>query len=321
MSEKLVSVIIPSFKMGQFIGEALESVGAQTYPHWEVIVVDDAGPDDGTREAVEAFAAKHPDHPVQYIRHEMNQGVSVARRTAFEASRGEYIAFLDADDAFLPEKLAKHAAVLQAEPDCVLVHGPVSLQGNIPPGAADPDRWFRDNYVEGSYDARNRHDYLKSNHICNSTVVCRAGSIARGDFPADMVYQYEDWLLWLLLSLRGKFYFCDLRLTRYRCHEGAFSSAIYRSESAKALAEVELLLAFAPAGQSAELGALIGRRLIDCFSLLAGKLAAASDVQEERKRMVGALLLRAAVGQKLSNWRAALGRLKRQAFERRATAA
>jgi len=47
--EPLVSVIIPSFKMGQFIGEALESVGAQTYPHWEVIVVDDAGDGGGIR--------------------------------------------------------------------------------------------------------------------------------------------------------------------------------------------------------------------------------------------------------------------------------
>jgi glycosyltransferase involved in cell wall biosynthesis len=79
----LVSVIIPAYKMGQFIGEALDSVGAQTYPYWEVIVVDDAGPEDGTRAAVKAFAAKHPEHRIDYIRHETNQGVSAVRNTAF----------------------------------------------------------------------------------------------------------------------------------------------------------------------------------------------------------------------------------------------
>ena len=93
-SKALVSVIMPAYKMGQFIGEALDSVGARTYPHWEVIVLDDAGPEDGMRAAVEAFAAKHADRRVEYIRHETNQDVSAARNTAMSAAEGSVLAFL-----------------------------------------------------------------------------------------------------------------------------------------------------------------------------------------------------------------------------------
>lgn len=65
----LVSVIMPCYKMGRFIGEALESVGKQTYTNWEVIAVDDCGPEDGTHKIVKDFASKHLDHRIEYIRH------------------------------------------------------------------------------------------------------------------------------------------------------------------------------------------------------------------------------------------------------------
>ena len=304
-------MIIPSFKMGAFIGEALESVGAQMYPHWEVIVVDDAGPEDGTRTVVEAFAAKHPEHRVDYIRHDTNQGVSVARRTAFEAARGEYIAFLDADDAFLPDKLSRFTAVLQERRECALVHGPVTLQGNPPPGAADPERWFRHGHSEGPYDAQKRGDYLRSNHICNSTVVCRAKLLNIRDFPDDMAFQYEDWLLWLLLSVRGHFYFHDVVSTRYRCHEGSFTSVIYRSKAARMLAHIELLLAFAPVADAAGLGPVVGRNLLASFATMVGKLDQFDRAQAARK-FVNKIMMRAAVADKISLWRGALGRAKRR---------
>ena len=71
----LVSIIIPSYKMGRYIGEALESVGKQTYENWEVIAVDDCGPEDGTKEIIESFAACHPQHRIEFIRHQKNGGV------------------------------------------------------------------------------------------------------------------------------------------------------------------------------------------------------------------------------------------------------
>jgi glycosyltransferase involved in cell wall biosynthesis len=245
MSDALVSVIIPSFKMGHFVGEALESVGVQTYPHWEVIVVDDAGPEDGTRAAVEAFAAKHPDHRIEYIRHETNQGVSVARRTAFEAARGEYIAFLDADDAFLPEKFAKYINVLEANSDCVLAHGRVSMicAKSLPIETEnDFDQWDC-NHV---YDLWKSRNVLYNNRICNSSVVCRRGLVYAAYFPDNLKCQFEDWLLWLLLAEKGKFIYLSERLTLYRAHAESFTSKALASSKYFHAARVEMLLALLP---------------------------------------------------------------------------
>lgn len=238
----LVSVIIPSFKMGQFIGEALDSVGAQTYPHWEVIVVDDAGPEDGTRAAVEAFAAKYTGHRVEYIQHDTNQGVSVARRTAFEVARGEYIAFLDADDVFIPEKLAKQAAILEQESDVVLVHGPV-MEGGEWGASSVGSEIFDLGSVDLSYNLWDSAECLVGNRICNSTVVCRRTCIRSSDFPLGMVFQYEDWMLWLLMGSRGRFKYAQTRTARYRYHFESYSAGSQRREGQHEMAQVEMLLA------------------------------------------------------------------------------
>jgi len=97
-NQPLVSVIMPCYKMGRFIGDALESVGKQTFQNWEVIAVDDCGPEDGTREVVEGFAKKFSNNRILCQRHEKNAGVSAARNTAIGLAEGEYLAFLDPDD-------------------------------------------------------------------------------------------------------------------------------------------------------------------------------------------------------------------------------
>ncbi|MBK7101157.1 MAG: glycosyltransferase family 2 protein [Flavobacteriales bacterium] len=78
---------MPAYQVGAFIGEALHSIAVQTHTTWEVIVVDDHAPDDGTRAIVEAFARERTQQ-VRYLRHERNQGVSAARNTAMELHVG-----------------------------------------------------------------------------------------------------------------------------------------------------------------------------------------------------------------------------------------
>jgi glycosyltransferase involved in cell wall biosynthesis len=116
-NEPLVSIIIPCYKMGKYIGEALDSVGKQAYENWEVIVVDDCGPEDGTTEIVEAFATSHLEHQIELIRHEGNRGVSAARNTAIHKARGQLLAFLDPDDKWGPKYLMSHVRKLESDPD------------------------------------------------------------------------------------------------------------------------------------------------------------------------------------------------------------
>jgi glycosyltransferase involved in cell wall biosynthesis len=110
MIEKLISVIIPAFNAERYIGQALESVASQTYQNWEILVTNDGGTDDTLR--IVAEFAQRISQPVRVLEHEQNSGLSAARNTAMRAARGEYIAFLDADDFWLPDHLESVCALL-----------------------------------------------------------------------------------------------------------------------------------------------------------------------------------------------------------------
>ena len=107
-----VSVIIPAYRGAKYLGKAIQSVLDQTYTNFELIIVNDASPDN-TTEVVESFN----DPRIKYLVHEKNMGVSQARDTAILASTGDIIAFLDQDDFIHPEKLQLHVSLFEKRPD------------------------------------------------------------------------------------------------------------------------------------------------------------------------------------------------------------
>jgi hypothetical protein len=112
MSSPLVSVVIPSYNQAEFLADAVQSVLNQTYQNFEIIVVNDASPDD-TGQVMKQFN----DARIQYIVHERNLRLAATRNTGMRASRGDIIALLDADDLFHPEKLQSHVDFLQKHPE------------------------------------------------------------------------------------------------------------------------------------------------------------------------------------------------------------
>jgi len=100
-----ISVIIPSYNRANTIGRAIQSALSQSYQDFEIIVIDD-GSTDHTEEVIRSFQ----DSRIRYIRHNRNRGGSAARNTGIHAARGEYIAFLDSDDEWLPQKLELYFA-------------------------------------------------------------------------------------------------------------------------------------------------------------------------------------------------------------------
>jgi glycosyltransferase involved in cell wall biosynthesis len=108
--QPLVSVIIPTHNRASLVREAVASVLDQTYPHLEILVVDD-GSTDGTPEALGLFGDR-----LQVLRHSCRRGVAAARNLGIEAARGDWLAFLDSDDLWLPAKLARQLAYLAAQP-------------------------------------------------------------------------------------------------------------------------------------------------------------------------------------------------------------
>ena len=104
MSEKLVSIITPTYNCAKFIARTIDSVQAQTYKNWEMIIVDDRSTDN-TKEIVEEYMKN--DSRIKYHLLEENSGAAVARTTAMQLANGSYMAFLDSDDIWMSEKLER----------------------------------------------------------------------------------------------------------------------------------------------------------------------------------------------------------------------
>lgn len=122
-SKPLVSSIIIFFNGEQFFEEAIESVFAQTYDHWELLLADDGSTDSSTAIA-KRYAQQYPEK-VRYLEHEghQNRGMSATRNLGIRHAEGEYIAFLDADDVWLPHKLEQQVEIMQSQPEAGMVYG------------------------------------------------------------------------------------------------------------------------------------------------------------------------------------------------------
>ena len=206
--------------MGQFIGDALRSVGEQTHGNWELIVVDDFGPNDGTAEAVQRFASEQSARRVSFIRHPENRGVSAARNTAIEQAHGEFVAFLDPDDYWLPGHLLKSLAVFQHHPPTGVVTSMVKViaDGGAKEYLYGPTTSDR-NWFPGSLATRN--------FIQPSATVMRRQLLTtvNGFDTKPRIQHVEDWDLWIKLAeLNVSFFFRNEADSVYRKHSAAATS-------------------------------------------------------------------------------------------------
>lgn len=227
-----VSVIMPAFRMGAYIGDALRSVAAQKHTAWEVIVVDDHAPDDGTKGIVEAFAAEHPDHRIVLLRHERNQGVSAARNTGLHAAAGEFVAFLDPDDTWLPHHLSNAVPLFGGAKPVDVVCAPVESY------RSDPGRtWTHKAYFEPWKTEHFPFSLAIYNFIQPSAVVARKSSVLEvGGFDTEPALQHiEDYDLWIRSVEAGsRFALLPVISARYRKHA---TGATQQEEKFKVLHE------------------------------------------------------------------------------------
>lgn len=114
--DKLVSIIVPVYNAGNYIEETIAMVKAQTYEDWELILVDDCSEDESKKRIEACMSSEEGNGETERIRlitKEKNEGAAQARNTGIEAARGRYIAFLDADDLWMPDKLEKELAFMK----------------------------------------------------------------------------------------------------------------------------------------------------------------------------------------------------------------
>lgn len=110
MIRALISIIIPTYNREGILGEAIRSILGQSYPNFELIIIDDCSTD-STKELVRSI----DDERIRYIRHEENMGPSHARNTGIQVAKGDYIAFQDSDDIWVPDKLMKQLELMESD--------------------------------------------------------------------------------------------------------------------------------------------------------------------------------------------------------------
>jgi glycosyltransferase involved in cell wall biosynthesis len=191
--QPVVSVVIPAHNAAATIGRAIASVLDQDYPAIEVVVVDDCSADGTAEEAKRAGGDR-----VRVVTPEVNLGAAGARNLGVRSAQGRYVAFLDADDAWRPRKLARQVALAEADAAVTLVH----CNGeHVDPSGAVRDRVFDDEPAQGAEAWR---AMLRSAAVHTSCVLARRDLVLElGGFDTGLVVA-EDQDLWIRLALRGR---------------------------------------------------------------------------------------------------------------------
>ncbi|RLA62772.1 MAG: glycosyltransferase family 2 protein [Epsilonproteobacteria bacterium] len=212
----MISIIIPTYNRSAYLFRAIESVQYQTYKDWELIIVDDGSTDNTQKEIT--YLLKE-EKKIKYIK-TPNRGVSAARNLGIHLSSGDYLAFLDSDDEWLPEKLELQMEFVNTNPEIELVHG--------------DEIWIRNGK---RVNQKNIHKKFGGNIFSQSLDLCaispstaflkrslfkRVGFF-REDFPV-----CEDYDLWLRVTSRNEVGFIARPLiVKYGGHEGQLSNKYF----------------------------------------------------------------------------------------------
>jgi len=222
-----VSIVIPTYNRADFLPKAMQSVLNQTYRDWEMIIVDD-GSTDNTEEVVKGYK----ESGIRYIAHKSNLGISAARNTGIKNSKGKYIALLDSDDEWFPEKLSCQMKIFQ-EKD--LKYGVVCTSGYM----------IKDDKVISVKAIPNDLDdfykiFLFKNVIWSSSVLIRKECFEKLGLFDEHLKSCEDWEMWIRISKYYKFIFLKTPFITYLIHPGQISENL----SAKIEARKRILLKY-----------------------------------------------------------------------------
>jgi glycosyltransferase involved in cell wall biosynthesis len=236
----LVTVVICFYNEENYLDDSVNSILAQTYSHWELILVDD-GSTDRSAEIASRHVASHPDK-IRYVAHpgQANLGISHARRLGFSLAKGPYLTFLDGDDVWLPNKLAKHAGILDKHKEAVAVVSPLTYwypdhryiekmhyeKGLLPPGRL----------VTGLLEA--------DDNIPSPASLLRRDAIGDSWLMDDAFPNiYEDGVIFSKLSLRHWTFYDAESHHLYRMHEKSTTNRMTRLERKEAELSFTLWLA------------------------------------------------------------------------------
>jgi glycosyltransferase involved in cell wall biosynthesis len=243
VSEPLVSVITIFLDEERFIQEAIESVVAQRYDNWELLLVDDGSTDRSTQIALR-YAERYPEK-VRYLEHpgHENRGMSASRNLGIANAKGEYIAFLDADDVWLPHKLEQQVAILDSHPEVGMVYGKSQYWHSWTGNPEDDERDFvpelgvqPESLYEPPTLLTRLHPLGDATSPPPSDIFLRHETVKRiGGFEETFdafegKYQlYEDQAFLTKVYLKEVLFVANVRWDKYRLHPDSCSAAVERA--------------------------------------------------------------------------------------------
>jgi glycosyltransferase involved in cell wall biosynthesis len=210
----LVSVIIPAYDVAEYIGEALDSVLAQTFTDYEIIVVNDGSPDtDVLERALVPYMSR-----IVYLK-QPNSGVSAARNAGIKAARGPLIAFLDGDDVWLPNYLIVQVKRIQADPTIDVLYPNVMMFG----GSSEEGEEFM-TLCPSNGEVTFERLLLQECNVSNCSIA-RRDTIVRAGLFDESLRSVEDFDLWLrVIKAGGRIAYHRDVLARYRRRSGSLTA-------------------------------------------------------------------------------------------------
>ena len=211
----LVSVVMPAYNCERFLAAAVQSVLAQTYPHWELIIVDD-GSSDRTLELARTYAHQHPAR-IRVVT-QPNAGAAAARNTAIGMAQGSLVAFIDGDDEWMPTKLARQVPIFRQRPDVAFVYTGYRLVNSTGQAIAEvlPDPRFEGDVCERLW--------TEDNAIVGGTLIISRRLLREVGGFNGALKGAENLDLRLRLAQRGPVAFVNELLYDYRRYEGSLST-------------------------------------------------------------------------------------------------
>jgi len=207
----LVSVIMPTYNRERFVGIAIRSVIEQSYPNWELIVVDD-GSTDGTSDLIAPLLA---DRRIRYLK-QQNSGQAVARNQGLRLARGEFVCFMDSDNRWLPPKLQRQVALFAGRADLDVLYGEIDIideEGRVQ--ASTPMR---------RHSGRITEHLLVDNCVTFNTAMVRRARLLECGGMDETIRRADDYDLWLRLSVRCTFEYVPEIWAQYRVMTDQISS-------------------------------------------------------------------------------------------------
>jgi glycosyltransferase involved in cell wall biosynthesis len=230
---ELVSVVVTFLNAEPFLEEAIESVCAQSHPAWELLLVDD-GSTDGSAEIAMRHAARDPGR-VRCLAHpgHQNRGVSASRNLGIAAARGALVAFLDADDVWLPERLSRSVELFRAHPEADMVYGTSEYWRSwAVPEAVHPDRvqphGFRADRLVRAPELLLRFLTHGATLPCPASMTVRRQAALECGFVEAFRGMHEDQAFLARFCLRRDVFVSEECWVRYRLHEGSLCAEAER---------------------------------------------------------------------------------------------